>query len=159
MTDDNRTAAEAEKKRIEQAETDRKTREQAEQQRRKEARDAPLVPDAAGNVMVECIMGPYRGQLMTMTAADGQTAINDHWARKAGQLDYEHEALDDAGRVAALDASKAWAQAQWDAANDEEPPPEGGEGTPVARKRDMAAEQGAGYTTKAAPAPAPAPKR
>lgn len=149
MADDNRTAADAEKKRIEQAETDRKTREQDEQRRRKEARDAPLVPDAAGNVQVECIMGPYRGQRITMTSADGQSAINDHWARNPGLIEYEHEPLDDAGRVAALDASKAWAQAQWDAANGvEEPPPEG---TPVARKRNVTPEPATPYVTKSEP--------
>jgi hypothetical protein len=149
--EDQKHAAEAEKKRIEQADADRKSRDQAEQQRRKEARDAPLVPDAAGNVMVECIMGPYRGQHMTMTAADGQTAINDHWARKAGMIEYEHEALDEAGRTHAFEASQAWAKAQWDAANEEPDPP-----PPEARKRDMAPEASGGYFAKTA---APVTKR
>jgi hypothetical protein len=158
MTDDNkRQAADAEQKRIEQAETDRKAREQAEADRRKAARDAPLVPNAEGNVMVEAIMGPYRGQRLTMTAADGQSAINNHWARNPVEAEYQHDALDEPERVAAFDASHAWAKAQWDAAQDveETPPPEGGEGTPVARKRNVTPEPAGGYVTKAAPAPAP----
>jgi len=152
MAEDKRTHEERrqqvlddEKKRTEQAETDRKAREEADQKRRKEARDAPLVPDAAGNVMVEVFMGPYRGNRLTMTAADGQAAINNHWARNPGLIEYEHEPLDDAGRVAALDAAIAWAKATWDAANGT-----GDVGTPV--RRDMAAEQSSGYVAKTAPA-------
>jgi len=137
-----------EKKRNEQAEADRKTREQADQQRRKEARDVPLVPDAAGNVMVEAFMGPYRGNRLTMTAADGQAAINNHWARNPGQIEYEHEPLDDAGRIAALDASKAWAQVQWDAANGTN---EEDIGTPLGnKKRNVTPEPAGGYVTKTA---------
>ena len=163
--DDRKHAAEAEQKRIAQAEEDRKQREQAEQQRRKQARDAPLVPNAEGNVMVECIMGPYRGQRLTMTAADGQAAINDHWARNPTEAEYQHEELAEADRVAAWEASKAWAQAQWDAAaaigEEPDPPPvieEGGEGGAAARRRAMQAEQGGGYATRQTPA-APEPKR
>jgi len=162
MTNDNKTAeeqrkhaAEAEQKRIAQAEEDRKKAEAAEQERRKQARDAPLVPNAEGNVMVEALMGPYRGQRLTMTAADGQAAINDHWARNPVEAEYEHEQLDDAHRKEAWDASHAWAKTQWDAAQGVEPappvepPPEGGDGGAAARKRAMTPEeQQPGYKTR-----------
>ena len=142
-----REAHEAEQKRIAQAEDDRKKREQAEVDRRKQARDAPLVPNAEGNVMVECIMGPYRGQNITMTAADGQTAINDHWARNPTEAAYEHEPLSEEDRTHAVEASHTWAQAQWDAAQgieQEPPPPEGG----VTRRSMAPARPAPGYQTR-----------
>ena len=161
-------AADAEAKRIAQAEDDRKKQAQAEDDRKKKASQQALVPNAEGNVMVEAIMGPYRGQRLTMTAADGQAAINDHWARDPTEALYEHEQLDDEHRKEAVDAAHAWAQTQWDAAQGVEdetpPPPEGGEGEAgITRKRNMtpAAPTG-GYTTRATPAPAtpvPPPKR
>ena len=113
--------------------------------------------------MVEAIMGPYRGQHLTMTAADGQAAIDAHWARNPSEAIYEHEPLDDEHRKEAVDASHAWAQAQWDAAQGvepDQPPPEGGEGTPLEqrRRRSMTAEQTpGGYTTRDATQPDPGP--
>jgi len=121
---------------------EKKTRAKAEQR--------ALVPNAEGNVMVEALMGPYRGQNLTMTAADGQAAIDAHWARDPTEALYEHEPLDEAGRTAALDASHTWAQAQWDAAQGvepEPPPPEGG----VTRRRALEPEdKPGGYTTRGA---------
>jgi len=122
---------------------EKKTRAKAEQR--------ALVPNAEGNVMVEAIMGPYRGQNLTMTAADGQAAIDAHWARDPTEALYEHEPLDEAERTAALDASHTWAQAQWDAAQGvepEPPPPEGG----VTRRRALEPEdKPGGYSTRGAP--------
>jgi len=122
---------------------------------KKKAEQRALVPNAEGNVIVEAIMGPYRGQHLTMLAADGQNAINDHWARDPTEALYEHEELSEEDRTHAVEASHIWAQAQWDAAQDIEPdapPPEGGEGG-VTRKRSMAAEQPAAYKTRHAPEP------
>ena len=162
-----RHAADAEQKRIAQAEEDRKKQAQAEQDRKKEVSQRALVPNAEGNVIVEAIMGPYRGQHLTMTEADGQAAINDHWARDPTEALYEHEALDDEHRKEAVDAAHAWAQTQWDAAQGVEdetpPPPEGGEGEGeggiAARRRAMTPEAPTGgYTTRATPTPAPTPR-
>jgi hypothetical protein len=167
MADDNRTAeernrqaADAEQKRVQQAEEDRKQKEKAEADRKKAARDAPLVPNAEGNVMIECIMGPYRGQNLTVTAADGQAAINEHWARNPVEAEYQHDELSGEERTAAWDASHAWANRIWEEAQkepDETPPPEG---TPVRRAMTPQSEQG-GYATRAAEPhkPAPAGKR
>jgi hypothetical protein len=103
----------------------------------KRVKAAPkLVPNAEGNVMVEAIMGPYRNQNLTMTAADGQAAIDAHWARDPTEALYEHEPLDDEHRQEAVTAAHAWAQAQWDAAAGiVPPPPEGGEGG-ITRRAD-----------------------
>ena len=111
------------------------------------AEQRALEPNAEGNVRVEAIMGPYRGQHLTMTAADGQAAIDAHWARNPADAHYEHEALSDADRTAAWDGSHAWAKTQWDAAAGIEPPdpppPEGGV------TRNMTADDdGGSYTTR-----------
>jgi hypothetical protein len=166
--DDKRTADErkreahdAEQKRVAQAEEDRKAKEQAEADRRKQARDAPLVPNDQGIVMVEAIMGPYRGQRLQMKEADGTAAIGAHWARNPTEAEYQHDELSEEERKAAWDASHKWANDTWEEAQkepDETPPPEGG----AARKRAMTPEPqhgGAGYATRAAPAPAPGTKR
>ena len=125
---------------------------------KKKAEQRALVPNAEGNVMVECIMGPYRGQNITMTAADGQAAINAHWARDPTEALYEHEPLSEEDRKAALDASHAWAQTQWDAAQDVEPdqppPPEGETGGVTRRTRAMSPDQSVpGYATRQQPDP------
>jgi len=113
------------------------------------AEQRALEPNAEGNVRVEVLMGPYRGQHLTMTAADGQAAINDHWARNPGEALYEHEPLSDEDRTHAWDASQTWAKAQWDAAAGIEqppPPPEGGD----VRRRSMTPDKspGSGYQTR-----------
>jgi hypothetical protein len=150
-------AADAESKRIAQAEEDRKRRDDDAKKAKAEQRD--LVPNAEGNVQVEAIMGPYRGQRLTMPAAEGQAAIDEHWARDPTDALYEHEALDDEHRQEAYEAAHTWAQAQWDAAQGVEPPdpppPEGGDGG-ITRRRAMQAEEDPGYKTRQAPEP---PKR
>ena len=156
-------AKQAEAKRIEDNKKAADDRKKADEERRKSAQQQALVPNAEGNVMVEAIMGPYRGQHLTMTAADGQAAIDAHWARNPSEAIYEHEPLDEEHRKEAVDASHAWAQAQWDAAQGvepDQPPPEGGEGTPLEqrRRRSMTAEQTpGGYTTRDATQPDPGP--
>jgi hypothetical protein len=165
MADDTRTDDERkqdEQKRVAQAEDDRKAREKAEADRQKEMKETPLVADAAGNVMIEAIMGPYRGQRLTVKEAEGSAAINDHWARNPVWTEYQHDELSEEERKSAWDASHAWATATWEAAGqepDETPPPEGGE----ARKRAMTPEPqhgGAGYATRGTAEPSkPAAKR
>jgi hypothetical protein len=84
-----------------------------------------------------------------MTAADGQAAIDAHWARDPTEALYEHDELDEAHRKEAWDASHAWAQAQWDAAANIEPPPvEPPPEEGAAHKRGMAAAPGGTYTTR-----------
>lgn len=123
-------------------------------ERKPKAAQQQLVPNAEGNVMVDVIMGPYRSQRLTMTAADGQAAIDGHWATApnvAVDPDHEpHDPLSDQERQDALTASHTWAQTTWDAAQGvEPPPPEGG----VARKA-VEPDKGGGYTTRqAAPEP------
>jgi hypothetical protein len=166
--DDNRTdderkkqAADDEQKRITQAEDDRKAREQAEADRQKAMKETPLVPNDQGIVMVEAIMGPYRGQRLQMKEADGTAAINEHWARNPVWAEYVHDELSDEERKAAWDASHAWANAQWEEAQKEpeeaepkarEREEQGGDRPPEQeQQRNLQADQGgaaAGYKTR-----------
>src|SRR4029077_15534972 len=76
---------------------------------------------------VDVIMGPYRGNRLTMSAADAQAAVNGHWATTPTDTDHSrddpHPPLDDAERKAAMDAAHAWAKTTWDAAQGIEQPP------------------------------------
>jgi hypothetical protein len=114
---------------------------------KKKAEQRALVPNAEGNVMVEAILGPYRGNRLTMPAAEGEQARDDHWVINPSDMEsYDHPTLTDEERTASLAAAQAWAQAQWDTAQGvaPPPPPEGG----VTRKRSMAAEEPAHYKTR-----------
>ena len=145
------------------ADDDKKSddKRRADEERRKAdeqktASQQALVPDAEGNVAIDVIMGPYRDQRLTMTAADGQAAIDAHWARDPHSgVPYGegHEPLDDEHRAEALEAANTWAQTQWDAGT-QEPPPEGGEGETggVTRRRAMTPDKPAqNYTTRQTP--------
>jgi hypothetical protein len=125
--------------------------EKRDHDKKPKAEQRALEPNAEGNVRVEAIMGPYRGQHLTMTAADGQAAIDAHWARNPADPHYEHDMLSDEERTAAWDGSHAWAKTQWDAAAgiEQPPPPEGGEGG-ITRRRSMAPDKspGSGYQTR-----------
>jgi hypothetical protein len=76
---------------------------------------------------IDVIMGPYRGNLLQVSAADFDSAINNHWARdpypppapapEPGKQPEPEPALSDEQRQAALEAAQAWAQAQWDLAS------------------------------------------
>lgn len=73
---------------------------------------------------MDVICGPYRGQRLTMTTADADAAHDAHWARDPFEPPEEsHDPLTDAQRSAAVQAAYDWAQAQWDAAQNPEPPP------------------------------------
>jgi hypothetical protein len=124
--DRQREAREAEAKRIED---NKRAEEERNEHRRKTAAERQLVPDANGNVIMEVIMGPYRGNYLTMTAVDAEEAKDSHWARDPGETDRDHDhVLTEEDRQSALTQAHAWAQAQWDAAaalgdGDDEPDP------------------------------------
>ena len=152
-------AADAEEKRLAQAEEERKKREEGDEERKKQARETPLVADAAGNVMIEAIMGPYRGNRLTVTEAEGQAAINDHWARNPVITEYQHEELSEEDRTSAWEAANNWAKETWEKAGQGNPKRAAGSRsqTPRAAKkrngnasnsRDMQPDQGAGYKTR-----------
>src|SRR4249919_1647672 len=91
--------------------------------------------------VIDVFMGPYRGNRLTVSAADAQSAVNNHWATDADapppEPDHEpHPPLSDEERQAALNAAHEWANKTWAAAQGIEPPPPPGgegEGTPLAR--------------------------
>ena len=98
---------------------------------------------------VDVIMGPYRSQRLTMSAADADAAVNGHWATDPTKWqEPPHDPLSDQERTDAMTAAHAWAQAQWDAAQlvePEAPPPEGG----VTRsKKAMKPDEGTDYKTR-----------
>src|SRR5580765_1709815 len=76
---------------------------------------------------IQVLMGPYRDNRLTVSAADAESAINNHWAVDpfhVAALDEEpHPPLSEEERTAALDAANTWAKAQWDAAQGVAPPP------------------------------------
>lgn len=102
---------------------------------------------------VDVIMGPYRNSRLTMLAADADAAINGHWAIEPivtyDEDREQHPPLSDQERTDALAAAHTWAQAQWDAAQNpqppEPPPVEGG-----ATRRAMKPEEEAEYKTRQA---------
>ena len=107
--------------------------------------------------VIDVIMGPYRGHRLTMTAADADSAVNNHWATDANAPppepdDEPHPPLSDEERNSALEAAQTWAQAQWDAAQGvgtpkEAPPATRGEQDP--EKRDLKPGEPAGPTPRA----------
>jgi hypothetical protein len=105
--------------------------------------------DETKQVMV--LLGPYRDNRLTMTAADAESAINNHWAVDPTVLhdpEHEHPPLDDAERQTALDSAHAWAQAQQDVLVEQppDPPPI----TDTRSKKAMKPDEGSGYTTREA---------
>lgn len=107
---------------------------------------------------IQVLMGPYRDNRLTVSAADAESAINNHWAVDPFELpdpDHQHPPLSEEERLAAMTAANDWATAQWDAAQGNTPPPPD---PPVARhaseapateKRDMTPEDTSGdYTTR-----------
>ena len=105
---------------------------------------------------IQVLLGPYRDHRLTVSAADADAAINDHWAidpNAALEPDHEpHPPLTEEERTHALEAAQAWAQLQWDTAQQvpppEPPPPEGG----VTRRRAMTPDDTSGrYPTRNVP--------
>ena len=102
---------------------------------------------------IQVLLGPYRDHRLTVSAADAETAINDHWAVDPFEVhepDHEpHPPLSEEERTAALTAATEWAQTQWNTAQGiappDPPPPEGG----VTRRRAMTPDDTSGtYTTR-----------
>jgi len=101
---------------------------------------------------IQVLIGPYRDHRLTVSAADADAAINNHWAVDPHVLpdpDDPHPPLTEAERTAALMAATEWAQLQWNTAQGiappDPPPPEDGV------TRDMHPEEddpAANYTTR-----------
>jgi hypothetical protein len=104
---------------------------------------------------IQVLLGPYRDHRLTVSSADAESAINNHWAvdpfHVAAPDEEPHPPLSDEERTAALEAATTWAQTQWDTAQGVTPPPPE---PPVTRreteeKRDMTPEDTSGdYTTR-----------
>lgn len=101
--------------------------------------------------VIDVLLGPYRGHRLKVSAADAESAVNNHWATDAdapppGPDEEAHPPLSEEERTAAFDAAHEWANKQWAIAQgepEETPPPEGGVET-----RDMAADDPAQYATR-----------
>jgi hypothetical protein len=104
---------------------------------------------------IQVLMGPYRDNRLTVSAADADAAINAHWAvdpfHVAAPDEEPHPPLSDEERTAALEAATAWAKQTWDTAQGVTPPPD----PPITRakkpeeKRDMTPDEPSGrYTTR-----------
>jgi len=105
---------------------------------------------------IQVLLGPYRDHRLTVSAADAETAINDHWAIDPFatlEPDEEpHPPLSEEERTHALEAATAWATTQWNTAQGiappDPPPPEGG----VTRRRAMTPDDTTGrYATRNTP--------
>jgi hypothetical protein len=110
---------------------------------------------------IQVILGPYRDHRLTVSAADAEAAINDHWAidpfHVAEPDEEPHPPLSEEERTHALEAATTWAQLQWDTAQQKPPEPPPPEGTPV--RRDMKPDEASGrYPTRGISEPKP-PKR
>ena len=112
---------------------------------------------------IQVLMGPYRDHRLTVSAADADAAINNHWAvdpNATHDPDEEpHPPLSDEERTAALEAAQTWAQLQWDTAQQvpptepaPEPPPTEGTATTRSKRqeqRDMKPDEASGsYATR-----------
>jgi len=107
---------------------------------------------------IQVLLGPYRDHRLTVSAADADAAINNHWAVDPHELpdvDDPHPPLTAEERTAALEAATTWAQLQWDTAQQvkpPDPPPD----PPITRakkpdeKRDLKPDDssGRGYATR-----------
>jgi len=73
---------------------------------------------------IQVLMGPYRDHRLTVSAADAESAINNHWAVDPNApLDEEpHPPLSEEERTQALTSATEWAQLQWDTAQGTKPP-------------------------------------
>ena len=109
--------------------------------------------------VIDVIMGPYRGHRLTVSAADAESAINNHWATDADALplgpdDHPHPPLSDEERTGALDAANEWAKETWATAQGtepEQPPPDGESEGGITR--DMEGDEPGKYTTRGSAKP------
>ena len=124
---------------------------------------------------VSVIMGPYRGNRLTMPTAEADQAVNDHWAVDPYVENPEpypgHPPLSDEEREHAVEAATAWAHTQW-GVDDPELEPLSADETAEQRqqreqrnqerreqrRRDMQAGQPGAYTTRQAQRPRQPPQ-
>ena len=97
----------------------------------------PTSEPLAGGRAMYVLVGPYRGNVLTMTDADGESAKDNHWAidiaDMSGPLDantpYDHDhELTDEDRAYAVKEANEWAAAQsgqGEEDDEDEPAPEG----------------------------------
>jgi hypothetical protein len=100
-----------------------------------------------GSRAMYIIVGPYRGQILTMPDAEAEDAKDSHWAVEMDKVappfdadtpfDHDHE-LTDEDRSYAIEAANAWAQAQYDP---EEPAVEGEDETARASREKRNADR------------------
>ena len=105
----------------------------------------PLVSGRAMYVLV----GPYRGNLLTMPDGEAESAKDNHWAIDLADMnkpfdadnpyDHDHE-LTDEDRAYAVKEANEWAEAQWNPPEEEEGAPEG-ETEDAKREREMRNER------------------
>src|SRR5262245_21125378 len=76
---------------------------------------------------IQVILGPYRDKRLTVSAADAEAAIGNHWAVDPHAVvdpEKPHPPLSEEERTAAMQAATEWAQAQWKTAQGEATPKE-----------------------------------
>ena len=73
---------------------------------------------------IQVLLGPYRDHRLTVSSADAESAINNHWAVDpfAAPDDHPHPPLTEEERTQALTSATEWAQLQWDTAQGTKPP-------------------------------------
>lgn len=103
--------------------------------------------------VVDAIAGPYRGQRLTVSAADAAQAIADKWAvdpfaekpPPAKEGEEPEPPLSDEEREEIVKKAYKWQADQVTLAADDKPKKEG-------EHRDMSADKPGNYTTRTAPA-------
>ena len=98
---------------------------------------APTSEPLVGGRAMYALVGPYRGQILTMPDAEGESAKDNNWAIDIADMsgpfdankpyDHDHE-LTDEDRAYAVKEANEWAQAQYgqgEADDEDEPAPEG----------------------------------
>jgi len=84
---------------------------------------------------IQVLLGPYRDHRLTVSSADADAAISNHWAvdpfHIADPDEEPHPPLTEEERTAAYQAAVEWAQQQWEAA--QAPPEEATDGEPQTR--------------------------
>jgi hypothetical protein len=100
---------------------------------------------------IDVTMGPYRGNLLDLPAAEADAAIAAHWARdpySTEEYGTGHDPLSEEERASAMAAAQTWAQAQWDLAQGTATPKEERDMTADA-SGESTADAGGEYTTRA----------
>jgi hypothetical protein len=129
---------------------------------------ATPAPAMAGFRQMYVIVGPYRGNVLTMPDAEAESAKDNHWAVEMSTVappydaskpaEHDHE-LTEEDRAYAVEAANAWA-ANVNAPPDEPPPEDETEAQRQAReqrnadRRTMQPGGSGGYQTRSVPDPA-----